>query len=129
MSDTAQAVEEQTQQQAEPRQDERTQVKSVEFTQAPEDSFKGSGSSIDILLDMEVPVSVVLGRVSIPVQRFLQLGPGSVLNLEKPIEAPAELYLKDSKFALGSIVVVDDKFAIKITEVIGASAPVPAAKK
>lgn len=129
MADTAQAVEEQTQQQAEPQQDDRTQVKSVEFPQTPEDSFSGAGSSIDILLDMEVPVSVVLGQVSIPVQRFLQLGPGSVLNLEKPIEAPAELYLKDSKFALGSIVVVDDKFAIRITEVIGASAPASAGKK
>ncbi|HBG26586.1 MAG: hypothetical protein A2Y10_16200 [Planctomycetes bacterium GWF2_41_51] len=126
------AVEEQVQQQTEPAQDDsKAQVKSVEFPQAPDDSSAGPGSSLDILLDMEVPVSVVIGKMNIPVQRFLQLGPGSVLKLEKPIESPADLYLKDTKFAVGSIVVVDERFAVRIKEILGsaAAASAPQANK
>jgi flagellar motor switch protein FliN/FliY len=115
----AENVEQQTQA---PQDDSRTQAKAVDFAQATESKVAGPGSSIDILLDMEVPVSVVLGKVNIPIQRFLQLGPGSVLKLEKPIEEPADLYLKDTKFAVGTIVVVEDQFAIRIKEVLGAAA-------
>lgn len=133
MAETAQAVEEKVdgQQTQSAPDDSKSQAKSVEFSQAPQDKATGSGSSIDILLDMEVPVSVVIGEVEIPLQRFLQLGPGSVLKLEKPIEAPADLYLKDIRFATGSIVVVEDKFAVRIKEVLGAvAAPaLPANKK
>jgi flagellar motor switch protein FliN len=113
-----------------PQDDAKTQVQSVDFPQAVEGKVTGPGSSIDILLDMEVPVSVVLGKIEIPIQKFLQLGTGSVLKLNKSIEEPAELYLKDTKFAVGNIVVVDDQFAIRIKEVIGAVAtPQPAVKK
>ncbi|MCE5340913.1 MAG: FliM/FliN family flagellar motor switch protein [Planctomycetaceae bacterium] len=113
-----------------PQDDSKTQVQSVDFPQAVEGKVAGPGSSIDILLDMEVPVSVVLGKVEVPIQRFLQLGTGSVLKLNKSIEEPAELYLKDTKFAIGNIVVVDDQFAIRIKEVIGTvAAPQPAVKK
>ncbi|HAL45267.1 MAG: hypothetical protein A2Y12_11140 [Planctomycetes bacterium GWF2_42_9] len=106
-------------------QENQTQAQSVEFPQATETKTAGTGSSIDILLDMEVPVTVVIGKVEIPIQRFLQLGPGSVLQLQKPIEEPAELYLKDTKFATGNIVVVEDQFAIRIKEVFGAAASAP----
>ncbi len=126
MAETAQAVEEKTEgQQA--QESPQTQAKSVEFSQAPEGKATGSGTSIDILLDMDVPVMVVIGQIEIPIQKFLQLGPGSVLKLEKPIEAPADLYLKDAKFATGNIVVVEDKFAVRIKEVIGTGTASPAA--
>jgi flagellar motor switch protein FliN/FliY len=124
------AVAENVEQQTQTPQDEsKTQAKSVDFAQASETKAASPGSSIDILLDMEVPVSVVIGKVDIPIQRFLQLGPGSVLKLEKPIEAPADLYLKDTKFAVGNIVVVEDQFAIRIKEVLGAAATATVAAK
>lgn len=132
MADTAQAVEEKVdQQQTQSAQDSsKTQAKSVEFSQAAENKSAGQGSNIDILLDMEVPVSVIIGKIEIPIQRFLQLSPGSVLKLEKPIETPVELYIKDVRFATGDIVVVEDKFAVRIKEVNVASASVaPAANK
>lgn len=118
MAETAQAVEEKTEEQS-AQEGSQAQAKSAEFPQAPEGKTGGAGTSIDILLDMEVPVTVVIGKIEMPIQKFLQLGPGSVLKLEKPIEAPADLYLKDTKFATGSIVVVEDKFAVRIKEVIG----------
>jgi flagellar motor switch protein FliN/FliY len=77
---------------------------------------------------MDVPVAVVLGTTQIPVRRLLQLGPGSVLKLEKSIEAPADLYLKDAKFAEAEVVVVDNQFAIRIKQILGAGGPAGAAQ-
>lgn len=129
MADTA-VAEDVQQQSANADDNSKTQAQSVDFPQAVESKAAGPGSSIDILLDMELPVSVVIGKIEIPIQKFLQLGPGSVLKLEKSIEEPADLYLKDAKFASGNIVVVDDQFAIRIKDVIGAAAaPASAPKK
>ena len=100
--------------------DDKKQAHAVTFPEAPENAAAGSGGQLDILLDMDVPVTVVLGTAEIPVRRLLQLGPGAVLTLEKPIDAPAELFLKDSKFAEAEVVVVDQRFAVRIKQIIGA---------
>lgn len=113
MAETAVATEEQTQ------EEQDMQAQSVEFSEVNETVVDGPGASIDILLDMEVPVTVVIGQVEISIQRLLQLSPGSVLKLNRPIDMPAELYLKDTKFATGEIVVVDDQFAVRIKEIVG----------
>ena len=118
--DTAQAVEEQTEQ---GQEDSKTQVQSAEFSQANGPEGSGASASIDLLLDLNVPVTVAVGKIEMSVQRILQLGPGSVVKLDKPIDAPADLYLKDNKFASGNVVVVDGKFAIRITEIVGAGIP------
>ena len=100
--------------------DDRTRAQSVEFPQAPEGEASASAGQLDILLDMDVPVTVALGTTEVPVRRLLQLGPGAVLKLEKPIEAPVDLYLKDSKFAEAEVVVVDNRFAVRIKTITGA---------
>ena len=124
MADTMTATEETTQEQEGVENDSNqesseTPVQSAEFPEVDEVAVEGPEGSIDILLDMEVPVTVAIGRTEIPIQRLLQLSPGSVLKLDKPIDMPAELYLKDTRFATGNIVVVDDRFAVRITEIIG----------
>lgn len=117
--DTAQAVEEKTDQNQD-AEDSRTQAQSAEFPEAAEteNADAGAGASIDILLDLNVPVTVAIGRKEVSVQRLLQLSPGSVLKLDKPITEPADLYLKNTRFATGSIVVVEDRFAIRIKEIL-----------
>ena len=126
MPDTA--TESQQQQQEEqngtaPQTDGKTQVHPVEFPEVPEGTSAACTGQLDILLDMDVPVTAVLGETQIPVRRLLQLGPGSVLTLEKPIEAPADLFLKGSKFAEADVVVVDNRFAVRIRQIFGAGAP------
>lgn len=111
MSETAVATEEMT----------GTPAQAVEFSEATDTGAGGAGTSIDILLDMEVPVTVCLGKTAIPIQRLLQLSPGSVLKLDKSIDKPVELYLKDSLFAAGKVVVFDNNFAVRITEIYGSS--------
>jgi flagellar motor switch protein FliN/FliY len=109
----------QNQQSDAPQQDSKVQAQTVDFPEAAESQAADGGSSINVLLDMNVPVSVVIGQTEITVRKLLQLGPGSVLKLDKPIDAPADLYLRDTKFATGSVVVVDGQFAIKIKQILG----------
>ncbi len=67
------------------------------------------------------PKGVVnIGAIEVPFKRLLQLGPGAVLQLDKPIGQPADLYVQDIKFATGDIVVVDGQFAVRMKEVFGA---------
>lgn len=114
MADTAQAVDEKQEQ-----KDDKKQAQSVELSEAPDGQTASPAGSIDILLDMSVPVTAAIGRTEIPVRRLLKLGPGSVLNLDKSIEAPADIYLKDTKFATGNVVVVDERFAVRINQILG----------
>ncbi len=123
MAKAAQAVKEEPAQQ----QDNKKQAQSVEFSEAVEAEVAGAGGSVDILLDMTVPVTVTIGQTEIPVQRLLRLGPGSVLKLDKSIDEPVDLYLRSTRFATGSVVVVDGRFAVKIKQILGLgdSAEVP----
>ena len=104
---------------AEKTDDSKTQVQSVEFPDAAEAMGTGGDGSIELLLDVNISVMVSIGQTEIPVRKLLQLGPGSVLKLDKSVDAPADLYLKDTKFATGSIVVVDDQFAVRIKQILG----------
>ncbi len=120
MAEADQAVNEKQDQQEDTAQaDAKKQVQSVEFSEAVETGAAGAGGSIDILLDLGVPITVAIGEAEITIQRLLQLGPGSVVKLEKSIGEPADLYLKDAKFATGNVVVVDGRFAVKITQILG----------
>jgi len=115
--------------------DSKKQAQSAEFPEAvgteaaaeghlnPVQGAALAGGKLDIILDMNVPVTVSIGRTEMPVRRLLQLGPGSVLKLDKPIDAPADLLLKDAKFAAGNVVVVDGRFAVRIKQIIGGTAP------
>ena len=101
------------------QQDDKTQAQSVEFSEAVGAEAATGTGSIDVLLAMDVSVTVVIGQTELPVKRLLQLGPGSVLKLDKSIDEPADLYLRDTKFATGDVVVVDGRFAIRIKQILG----------
>jgi flagellar motor switch protein FliN/FliY len=120
MAKTAQAVKDKTE---DKQDDSKKQAQSVEFSEAAETGASGPGGSIDILLDMNVSVRVTIGQTEIPVRRLLQLGPGAVLRLDKPIHEPVELYLSSTKFATGTVVVVEDRFAVKINRILGVEDP------
>ena len=122
MAETAQATEEKQEQQTDSvNNQDKTQVQSVELSQAQEGGEQPGSTSFDILLDMKIPVTVTIGQTNISIKRLLQLGQGSVIVLDKNVGAPVELYLKGSQFATGDIVVVDDKFAVRIKQVLHAN--------
>ncbi len=113
--------ENQDQQNQDSQEDSKTQAQSVELSEAVPTENEGPETSINILLDMPIPITVTIGQTEVLIQQILQFAPGSVLRLDKPIEAPVDLYLKDTRFATGDVVVVDNKFAVKIKEILAAN--------
>jgi len=118
MAETTEAVEEK-QESGTAQEDSKTQAQSAEFSEVNATGDTGAGGSIDVLLDVNIAVTVAIGQTEIPVRRLLRLGPGSVLELDKSIGEPADLYLRDTRFATGTVVVVDGRFAVKIQQILG----------
>lgn len=78
--------------------------------------------NLSVLLDVPVSLSVELGSCQMPMRDVLQLNVGSVVQLDKIADAPVELHVNQRLIAKGEVVVVDNKFGIKITEMTGVSA-------
>lgn len=72
--------------------------------------------NLDIFLDVPVSVTVQLGSCQLSMREVLQLSAGSVVQLEKLADAPVDLLVNDKLVARGEVVVVDNRFGIKITE-------------
>jgi flagellar motor switch protein FliN len=73
---------------------------------------------IDFLLDIELNVTVEIGRKKIPIKDLLQLQQGAVIDLPKAVGEPYEVYINGKIMAFGEIVVVNEKFGIRLTDVI-----------
>lgn len=75
--------------------------------------------TLDIVLDVKVKVTVQLGSVVLPMRTVLELAPGAVVQLNQQASDPVGLYVNDKLVAYGEVVVVEDNFGIKITELVG----------
>lgn len=69
------------------------------------------------LLDVSVTVTAELGRVTLSISDVLKLGVGSVLELDRAVSEPVDLMVQGVRLARGEVVVVDDRFAIRIKEI------------
>jgi len=85
------------------------------------DSTAKSPPNLELLLDVRVKLTVELGACQIPMRDVLQLNAGSVVKLEKAAQTPVDLYANQKLIARGEVVVVDDAYGIKITELLGAN--------
>jgi flagellar motor switch protein FliN/FliY len=77
--------------------------------------------TLDVVLDVKVKVTVQLGSSQLLMRHGLELAPGSVVQLNQHASDPVGLYVNDKLVAYGEVVVVDDNFGIKITELVGSS--------
>ncbi|MBL8913518.1 MAG: flagellar motor switch protein FliN [Archangium sp.] len=73
---------------------------------------------LDLLLDVPLDVTVELGRSRMTIQDLLGLTPGSVVELDKVAGEPLDIVVNDRLIARGEAVVVNDKFGIRITDII-----------
>ena len=96
-------------------------VQQGEFSTLSSTSEGVGNNNIDMLMDLELPVSVELGRVKMFVKDILELGPGAVVELNKFSGEPVDLFVNNKKFAEGEVVVVDQNFGVRITALIGPS--------
>ena len=79
--------------------------------------------TLDIVLDVKVKVTVQLGSCQLPMREVLELTPGSVIQLNQHASDPVGLYINEKLVAYGEVVVVEDNFGIKITELVGSEKP------
>ena len=73
--------------------------------------------NLDFILDIPLKISVELGRASILIKELLQLGQGSVLELDKLAGEPLEVLVNGKLVARGEVVVVNEKFGIRLTDI------------
>lgn len=98
---------------------ENTPVHPVRFPPLPQaDMGPSVPQPIDMLMDVAMRVSVELGRSSLTVEEVLELGPGSVVELNKLAGEPVDILVNDRLIARGEVVVVDENFGVRITEII-----------
>ena len=90
-------------------------------------SSRGSGSggvkdrNLDLILDIPLKVTVELGRTKMPVSELLNLTQGSVIELAKLAGEPMEVLVNDKLIARGEAVVVNEKFGVRLTDIISPS--------
>jgi flagellar motor switch protein FliN/FliY len=77
-----------------------------------------SSRRLDMLLDVPLEVNVELGRTRMTIQDLLQLGPGSVVELDKVAGEALDILVNGRLVARGEAVVVNDKFGIRITDIV-----------
>ena len=85
----------------------------------PPPATRAVPANLDMVLDVPVSLSVELGSTQLPMKDVLELGEGSVITLDKEADAPVELFINGRLIARGEVVVVEDRFGIKITELLG----------
>jgi flagellar motor switch protein FliN len=76
---------------------------------------------LELLLDVPLDLSVELGRARMTIQDLLGLGPGSVIELDKIAGEPLDILVNDRLVARGEAVVVNDKFGVRITDIVSQS--------
>jgi flagellar motor switch protein FliN len=79
---------------------------------------RGSSASLEALFDVSLPVVIEIGRTSLTVQEVLELTTGSVIELERVVGEPVDIYVSDRKLAQGEVVVVGEHFGVRITRVL-----------
>ena len=83
-------------------------------TKAP----SGGTKSLDLILDIPLTVSVELGRSKMLINDLLQLGQGSVIELTKLVGEPLEVLVNQKLVARGEVVVVNEKFGVRLTDIV-----------
>ena len=74
--------------------------------------------NLDVILDVSVTLSMEVGRARVPIRNLLQLNQGSVVELERAAGEPLDVYANGTLIAHGEVVVVNDKFGIRLTDVV-----------
>lgn len=78
----------------------------------------GAGNDINMILDIPVQLTVELGRTRIPIKHILQLAQGSVVELDALAGEPMDVLVNGFLIAQGEVVVVNDKFGIRLTDIV-----------
>lgn len=94
------------------------EVHGASFEPLSQGAVSESHRNIDLILDVPLDISVVLGRTKKSIKDILNLSTGSLIELEKLAEEPVEILVNGKKIAFGEVVVVDENFGVRITSIV-----------
>ena len=95
-----------------------TEVRRAQFQPLQVGAAAENRDNIGLLMDVVVTMTVELGGASVPLRDALKLGPGSVVRLERALGEPVDILINRELVGRGEVVVVDDRFGIRITELL-----------
>ena len=102
-------------------QDFGRDVDRVALDELTEDEQPNTNPDLDVILDIPVSISMEVGRTSITIRNLLQLNQGSVIELDRLAGEPLDVLVNGPLIAHGEVVVVNEKFGIRMTDVISPS--------
>jgi flagellar motor switch protein FliN len=96
------------------------QARAAEFSDLAEHASGEGGRDVnlEVILDVPVTLSMEVGRTRIPIRNLLQLNQGSVVELDRAAGEPLDVFVNGTLVAHGEVVVVNEKFGIRLTDVI-----------
>lgn len=98
--------------------DQRSDADRVPLDELTEDEEPNTNPDLDVILDIPVSISMEVGRTSISIRNLLQLNQGSVIELDRLAGEPLDVLVNGTLIAHGEVVVVNEKFGIRMTDVI-----------
>ena len=93
-------------------------VGKLKFDNLSETQIDGSEVSLDMILDVPVTLAMEVGRTRISIRNLLQLNQGSVVELDRAAGEPLDVFVNGTLVAHGEVVVINEKFGIRLTDVI-----------
>jgi flagellar motor switch protein FliN/FliY len=96
------------------------EARPAELEELTEDAAPGTNGDVnlEVILDVPVTLSMEVGRTRIPIRNLLQLNQGSVVELERAAGEPLDVFVNGTLVAHGEVVVVNERFGIRLTDVI-----------
>lgn len=92
--------------------------KKATMSELRDDSMPSSDVNLDVVLDIPVSISMEIGRTKISIRNLLQLNQGSVVELDRLAGEPMDVLVNGTLIARGEVVVVNEKFGIRLTDII-----------
>jgi flagellar motor switch protein FliN/FliY len=99
----------------------QAQTEAASFVELTDDSGSGNGVNMDAILDVPVTISMEIGRTKINIRNLLQLNQGSVVELDRLAGEPMDVLVNGTLIAQGEVVVVNEKFGLRLTDIISPS--------
>jgi flagellar motor switch protein FliN/FliY len=101
-----------------PKPQQNVNVQPVQFTALTQPNLLATDTNIGLLMDVPLQVTVELGRTRKLIRDILELAPGSIIELDKLAGEPVDILVNSKLIAKGEVVVIDDNFGVRITEIV-----------
>ncbi|NUM36063.1 MAG: flagellar motor switch protein FliN [Candidatus Brocadiae bacterium] len=98
--------------------EKKVTISSIDVPELPSSSHPAKEKDIQFLKDIPVTIAVELGRVQMPIEEILLLGPGSMIMLKRQVNEPIDLLVNGKLVGRGEIIAADESFGVRITEII-----------